>query len=114
MPQIAGDIADFVKHCMIIVVKLRKLRPILVLVLLLSVVRCDIRVVHQKSCMTKQNVCCADCVQLPDRSLQDSFPPSSDNTRPEPYFVTCQPLICPETSHSGVDLTSKLLTSFKN
>ena len=25
----------------------------------------------------KQNVCCADCVQLPDRSLQDSFPPSS-------------------------------------
>ena len=38
-------------------------------------------------------VCCADCVQL-----QDSFPPSSDNTRREPYFVTCQPLICPETS----------------
>ena len=33
MPQIAGNIADFVKYCGIIVVKLRKLRPILVLVL---------------------------------------------------------------------------------
>ena len=31
MPQIAGNIADFVKYCRIIVVKLRKLRPILVL-----------------------------------------------------------------------------------
>ena len=38
-------------------------------------------------------MCCADCVQR-----QDSFPPSSDNTRREPYFATCQPLICPETS----------------
>ena len=41
MPQIAGNIADFVKYCGIIVVKLRKLRPICYLYC--SGVRCTSR-----------------------------------------------------------------------
>ena len=74
MPQIAGNIADFVKYCGIIVVKLQELRPILVLVLYSVVlVVYDVRVVQHKSCMTKQNVCCADCVQLPDRTCKTAF-----------------------------------------